>query len=97
MKKEGCAQVVPTAEVRLGRYVAKFTEKDLQELYDLIEFVRDDLMNTIRKYDDFIIDAFREDNTKAEVCMRNLDGLRGYVWWFNRVVGIDIKREDEQT
>ena len=92
-KDENTSAIVPIAEVKLGRYTAKITEQNLSDLYDLIEFVRDGMMESIRKYDDFLIEVFREDHTKAEECMRGLDGLRGYAWWFNRVAEIDVKCE----
>lgn len=94
MAKNGNTSViVPTAEVKLGKYTAKFTEENLSDLYDLIKFVKEDLMDSIRQYDDFIIAAYREDNSRAEECMKSLDGLRGYVWWFEQVKCIEIKCE----
>ena len=94
MAKNGNTSViVPTAEVKLGKYTAKFTEKNLSDLYDFIELVKEDLMDSIRKYDDFIIAAYREDNSMADECMKSLDGLRGFVWWFEQVKGIEIKCE----
>jgi len=95
MEKNGNTSViVPTAEVKLGKYTAKFTEENLQDLYDLIKFVKEDLLDSIREYDDFIIAAYREDNSRAEECMKSLDGLRGFVWWFEQVKGIEIILEN---
>ena len=84
-KKENIAEIKPIAEVKLGKYTAKFTEENLSDLYDLIKFVKEDLLDSIRQYDDFIIAAYREDNSRAEECMKSLDGLSGYVWWFEQV------------
>ena len=92
-KKENTSAIIPIAEVKLGKYTAKITEQNLEDLFDLIEMVHDGMMDSIREYDDFIIEVFREDHTKAEECMKALDGLRGYAWWFNRLAEIDVKRE----
>ena len=92
-KDENTSAIVPIAEVKLGKYTAKLTEANLQDLYDLIQFVNGSMVNTIREYDDFIIAAYREGNSNAEECMKSLDGLRGYVYWFNTVKDISIVRE----
>ena len=95
-KDENTSVIVPMAEVKLGKYTAKFTEANLRDLFDLIEFVKDGMMDSIRQYDDFLIEVFREDNSKAEECMKGLDGLRGYAWWFNRVAEIEVRHEKSE-
>lgn len=91
--KENCTQIVPTAEVRLGNYVAKFTEKNLEDLKDVVSFARDSVKESIRKYDDFIIRHYNDNREDADLCMRLLDGLRGYVYFFELIEGIEVKYE----
>lgn len=93
MKKESCTQIVPTAEVRLGDYVAKFTEENLKDLKDVAEFARDSAMESVKVYDEFIIGWYNENHKDADKCMRLLDGLRGYVSLFGYIGNIDIKYE----
>lgn len=95
-KKENSSVIIPTAEVKMGHVTAKFTKEALEDLYYLKDFVEKDLIDTIREYDDIIIDAYRGDNDKAAECMKHLDGLRGYVWWFERVKAIDMTWESEK-
>ena len=92
-KDENTSVIVPMAEVKMGHVTARFSAKALEDLYYLKDFVEKDLMDTIREYDDFIIEAYRGDNGKAEECIKRLDGLRGYVWWFERVKAIDMTWE----
>lgn len=89
-KDENTSVIIPIAEVKMGHVTARFSAKALEDLYYLKDFVEKDLMDSIRKYDDFIIEAYRDDNSKAEECIKSLDGLRGYVCWFERVKAIDM-------
>ena len=93
MKKEDCTQIVPTAEVRLGDYVAKFTEENLRDISVVAEFARDSARDSIKRYDEFIIGWYNENRKDADRCMRMLDGLRGYVDLFEYIGNIDIKYE----
>jgi hypothetical protein len=93
MKKESCTQIVPTAEVRLGDFVAKFTENDLSNLKDVAEFANESVEESVRKYDDFIINHYNEIHEGADKCMRLLDGLRGYVHLFKLVGEIEVRYE----
>ena len=95
-KDSGTAKIEPMAEVKMGHVTARFTTKALEDLYYLKDFVEKDLLATIREFDDMIIDAYRENNAKAAECMKRLDGLRGYVWWFERVKEIDMTWESEK-
>lgn len=94
--EDNVAKVEPVAEVKMGHVTARFTTKALEDLYDLKDFVENDLLATIREFDDIIIEAYRENNDKAAECMKRLDGLRGYVWWFERVKAIDMTWESEK-
>ncbi len=92
-KDENTSIIVPMAEVKMGHVKARFSTEALEDLYYLKDFVNKDLMPAIREYDDFIIGAYRNDANKAEQCIKLLDGLRGFVWWFERVKEIDITWE----
>lgn len=96
MKKEETTEIKPIAEVKMGHATARFSTEALEDLYYLKDFVNKDLMPAIREYDDFIIGAYRNDAKNAEQCIKLLDGLRGFVWWFERVKEIDITWESEK-
>ena len=81
------------AEVHLGEYVARFTEEDLKKLYDLVDFVNDMMHDCIKEYYDYFLEAYVEDNSRAEEYIKRMDGLRGFAWWFDQVKDIDIRHE----
>lgn len=81
------------AEVRLGEYVARFTEKDLKNLAELVDFVNDMMHSCINEYYDYFLEAYAEDPSRAEEYIKRMDGLRGFAWWFDQVKDIDIRHE----
>ena len=97
MKKENCTQIVATAEVRLGDYVAKLTEENLRSIKDVADFARECLRDSIREYDDFIINHYNENHKDAEVCIGLLGGLRGFVSLFEDIGKIDIKYDKARS
>lgn len=91
-KKENSSVIVPTAEVRLGDYVAKFTEKDLRELDDMREHIKDGFKDNILEIQDYIIstyDEFTENN--AGKIIQLLNSLHGYLDFFKGLGEIDVK------
>ena len=92
-KEDNVAKVEPVAEVRLGEYVARFTEENLKDLLDLVEFVNEDMHSSINEYYDYFLDIYSNDRSRAEELMKQMDGLRGYAWWFDRVKDFDIRHE----
>ena len=93
MAKNGNTSViVPTAEVRLGNYAAKFTEKDLVELNDVHEYIKDGFKENILEIQDYIISTF-------DVFSKNHDGkivqllirLHGYLDLFEFIGKMDVK------
>ena len=81
------------AEVRLGEYVVRLTEKDLKNLFDLVDFVNDMMHGCINEYYDYFLEAYAEDHSRAEEYIERMDGLRGFAWWFDQVKDIDIRHE----
>lgn len=91
-KKENTSVIIPTAEVRLGDYVAKFTEKDLRELDGMREHIKDGFKDNILEIQDYIIstyDEFTENN--AGKIIQLLNSLHGYLDFFEGLGEIDVK------
>lgn len=91
-KKENTSVIIPTAEVRLGDYVAKFTEKDLRELDDMREHIKGGFKDSILEIQDYIIstyDVFGKNN--AGTIVHLLSRLHGYLDFFKGLGEIDVK------
>lgn len=91
-KDENTSVIVPMAEVRLGNFVAKFTEKDLDRLYNIGDFVKDGFKDSILEIQDYIIstyDVFSKNNAGNIVHL--LSRLHGYLDIFEAIGEIDTK------
>lgn len=97
-KKENIAEIKPIAEVQLGGFVLRLTEKEMSLLKDINDYVKDGFKDSILEVQDYIIstyDQFTKENSRKIVQL--LSSLHGYLDFFKCLGELDIKYEEKNT